>query len=427
MMNAQCSVITAGHIATDHIAALEALRGDVTVQRRCADLAELIAVAGFQKAQAALIIGNSEQLGETLVDQLLANSLYVVVISDLASERERLQRLGLRVFNDDVPAETLADALNTQVRSPGYSAYSDQPMGTVDDAASDYWESLAQVEQGHIAVIWGTPGAPGRTTVAVNMAAELAISGVSTLLVDADTHAASVAVHLGLLEESAGVARLCRAADVGDLDERSFQAATVSVEVSGEDLDVLTGLPRADRWPEVRPRSLQRVLEFARGRYEAVVVDVSSGIEQDEELSYDTAAPQRHGAAIAALQYADRVLAIGTADPVGFSRLMRSAEEHRLQLPEAVEPEIIVNAVRREVVGRAPRRQLSLAWEELGPPRQLSSFLPTDRASCDFALRNGQVLAEAAPESELRRQIADLVGIKLPSPRRRLLRRARSS
>ena len=64
----------------------------------------------------------------------------------------------------------------------------------------------------------GPPGAPGRTTVATTLAAEIAGRGVEVLLVDADTYGGCVAQTLGLLDEAPGIAAACRAADQGLLD-----------------------------------------------------------------------------------------------------------------------------------------------------------------------------------------------------------------
>src|SRR5699024_2575898 len=43
-----------------------------------------------------------------------------------------------------------------------------------------------------VVAVWGAPGAPGRTTLAVNIAAEAAALGVATIVVDADTEAPSM-------------------------------------------------------------------------------------------------------------------------------------------------------------------------------------------------------------------------------------------
>jgi hypothetical protein len=50
-------------------------------------------------------------------------------------------------------------------------------------------------------------------------------------------------------------------------------------------------------------------------------VDCGFCIEVDEELSYDTAAPRRNGATVTALEQADLVVVVGSADPLGLARL----------------------------------------------------------------------------------------------------------
>ena len=77
-----------------------------------------------------------------------------------------------------------------------------------------------------------------------------------------------------------------------------------------------------------RPRS--RSCWRWRARWRAVtVVDCGFGLEQDEELAYDTVAPRRNGATLAVLEPADVVLAVGSADPVGLQRLVRGLAELR--------------------------------------------------------------------------------------------------
>src|SRR5690606_5928728 len=139
-------------------------------------------------------------------------------------------------------------------------------------------------EPGEVVVVWGAYGSPGRTTVAVNLAAELAGVLEPVLLVDADTYGASVAQALSVLDEAPSLAAVCRAADQGTLDAEVLARHAPEVRPG---LRVLRGLPRPDRWPEIREAALAGVVELARATARWVVVDVAPLLEQDEERSFD--------------------------------------------------------------------------------------------------------------------------------------------
>lgn len=266
---------------------------------------------------------------------------------------------------------------------------------------------------GRITAVWGPAGAPGRTTVAANLAAEFALHGQRVLLVDADTYGPSVGVLLGLTDESAGLARAVRDADRGRLDGAAVERAAVLVRAAGADLAVLTGLTRPERWPELRGPAVEEVLRRARDRYDEVVVDVGFCLEEDEELSFDIPAPQRNAATLAALRAADRILTVGTGDSVGLPRLMRGVEALTEAVPEGPAPVVVVNRVRAAASGTAPQSQITAVWRRFGPTAPIAAFLPADAAACDRALLGGQLLAEAAPTSPLRRALQDLVA---PAP-----------
>ncbi|WNB86384.1 hypothetical protein [Cellulomonas sp. ATA003] len=107
-------------------------------------------------------------------------------------------------------------------------------------------------------------------------------------MVDADTYGGTVAQVLGLLDEAPGIAAAARAAGQGGLDVAALARLTPEV---GDGLRVLTGISRADRWPELPGSSLDVVWQTARGLTPWVVVDCGFCLEQDEVLSYDTHAP----------------------------------------------------------------------------------------------------------------------------------------
>lgn len=248
----------------------------------------------------------------------------------------------------------------------------------------------------------GTTGCPGRTTVAVNLAGELAAGGVQALLVDADTYAASVAAHLALLDEAPGVAAATRLADAGRLDRRSL-ASVAPLVLPG--LRVLTGLPRADRWPELRDEALTQVLQVARSLAAVTVVDVASPLEEDEDLSYDTRAPRRNAATLAVLRTADRILTVAAADPVGLQRLVRGLAE--LAAIGKSDSEVVVTKVRSSAVGSDPQAVVADSLDRFAGVTP-TAFIPDDRTALDGALLRGRILRECAPSSAARLAIADL-------------------
>ncbi|MDO5634926.1 MAG: ATPase [Micrococcus sp.] len=281
---------------------------------------------------------------------------------------------------------------------------------------------------GTVTVVWGPAGAPGRSTLAVNLAAEHALAGRSTVVIDADTTAPSLGVLLGLTEESAGLAQATRAADRAELTGVALREAAVTVRVAGARLDVLTGITRPERWPEIRSEALREVLSAARWAWDEVVIDVASSLEQDEELSFDIPAPQRHAATLTAVAAADRLIAVGTGDSVGLPRLMRGVLELDAHVSATVTVETVVNRIRSASSGLAPQSQISAAWTRFSSAPAPAAFLPHDPQATDRALLSGQMLAEAAPSSGLRKAIRSLAlreQATTATPRSRALPRPR--
>src|SRR6266511_2889737 len=84
-----------------------------------------------------------------------------------------------------------------------------------------------------LVVVWGPKGAPGRTTVAVNLAFEALPFTGETLLVDADTYGGSISQTLGFLDEHPGLAWAARLASRGELDAPKLWQATRRAGAAG--------------------------------------------------------------------------------------------------------------------------------------------------------------------------------------------------
>lgn len=416
-------VVTVGRSAGNCVTGLEQLRGPVTVVRRCDDFAEMIAVCQTGIARAAVIALDAGELTASLVERLRVAEVAVVALTDEEDACAQLRALDVRHVATTVEAATLADEVSAAVRDLEL-----KPGGALRASFADTSHALApqapareEVPEasgaGRVIVMWGPTGATGRTTVAVNAAAELAAAGRRALLLDADTYGASVAAHLGLLDESAGLAQACRLADQGTLDPQALERLCTTVPIDAHPLRVLTGITRPDRWAEIRPSALGRVLTLARTVFDAIIVDCAFGIEADEELSFDTLAPRRNGATLRCLEVAEEVYAIGAADSIGVPRLVRALADLDELVPTAA-PRVVFNKVRAASVGRSPERQLREAWERFGPAVKISAFLPADFDAVDIALLKGSTLRESAIGSPLRTAIADLVDAPVEQRRR---------
>ncbi|WP_081746572.1 P-loop NTPase [Arthrobacter sp. H5] len=420
-------VVTVGQSAGDCVTGLEKLRGPVTVVRRCAELTELIAACQTGIARAAIVAVEAGELTASLLDRLRGAEVALVVLADSDEATARLDSLGVRHAPGNVDPEVLTELVSAAVDDlamPGSAPAQVQGSASFADTADALNPAQATPEpdpslagEGRVIAVWGPAGSPGRTTVAVNIAAELAASGSSVLLIDADTYGASIAASLGLLDESAGVAQACRFADQGSLDLGTLQRITTDVVIEGTRLRVLTGITRPDRWAEVRPAALARVLELARTVADTTIVDCGFCLEADEELSFDTVAPRRNGATLRSLELADSVIAVGSADSVGVPRMVRGLGDLAAAVPSA-EPRVVFNKVRAGSVGRSPERQLQEAWDRFGPGVEIDAFLPADVDAADAALLAGSALVESSPSSSLRQAIAALVDVPVEQRRR---------
>ncbi len=445
-------VVTVGSTAGNLVQDLERLHGPVTVVRRCAEMPELIAACQSGIARAAIVAGDAGEVTAALAERLAASGVALLVLADEEAVLRRLDALSIdhapRGSTPEVLSGLVSDAVD-RMKTGGGPGYPADPAAALNDWAGEAGtryhrqgtagggpgfegpdgasERNAEAPgeggpgggraDGSVIAVWGPAGAPGRTMLAVNFAAEAAAAGKTVLLIDADTYGSSVAAHLGVLDESAGVAQACRLADQGLLDAESLIRSTLSVSLKGERLLVLTGITRSDRWIELRPTALGLVVEQARKAVDLIVIDCGFSLEADEELSFDTMAPRRNGATLRALELADTVFAVGSADSVGVPRLVRALSELESAVPGSA-PKVVLNKVRSSSVGRSPERQLRDAWERFGPGMPVTAFLPAEFATVDAALLAGSALLETAPSSPLRHAIAALANVKVSTRRR---------
>ncbi|MCW2538867.1 MAG: Flp pilus assembly protein ATPase CpaE [Frankiales bacterium] len=415
------------------------------IRKRCVDVVELLAAAEVGLGEVAFISVAVVDLDADVVARLRVCGVVAVGVVEVddRNERAHFASLGIEyVVPAHAQAAVFASVAGVAVRggtadtgSAGYDF--SEPWATTrgrvagavtaDPAFPD--ESHVELRApelgldsaaGAVIAVWGPTGAPGRTTVAVGLAHELVCRCQGVLLVDADVYGGAVSSLLGLLDESPGLAAACRHAHNHQLDVAVLASLAWQLEPG---LRVLTGIARADRWPEIRPAALGETLRLARGLAPITVVDVGFCLETDEELSFDTVAPRRNGATLAALTEADLIIAVGSADPVGMQRLVRGLGElgdTDIETPVWV----VLNRVQPAAAGRSSTAELKAALLRFAE-RTPAAFLPYDRSSLDAAASAGRSLMASAPSSPLRGALADLAGSILGMPAERGRRRVK--
>lgn len=376
------------------LAALQASPATV-VLKRCVDVADLLATASTGQAHVAVLAADLAGLDHTVVDDLGGYGVRVLgVAADTELTRPRAARIGVVTLLEASRVDEIATIVASLPADPTLPA---EPPGVVPLAAGEPATTPAAGSPGRVIAVWGPGGAPGRTTLAGAIAAELARRGLSTLLVDADPYGGAVAQQLGILDEVSGLLAAARLVAAGTVDER---LPTVQRRLSDR-LRVITGLPRPDRWPEVRPGTLTALVERA-AQDGQVVLDTGFSIEPDPASDLGRAA--RNDLTREALEVADEVVLVGGADPVGLARLARAIADLRELLPHTA-PRVVVNRMRPTLGWREADVVAMLAG--FGPSSGVH-FLPDDQPAVDRALVAGRLLVESG-DAPLTRAVGRLL------------------
>ena len=370
-------------------------RPDVVVLKRCVDVDDLLATASAGQAEVAVVALEAPGLDAAAVELLRRAQVRLVAVAVDAEDPARRLR-ATRIGIGRLVAAGDLDGLVEAVTAPDAEPPDPARSATADDGDEP-------VADGRVVAVWGPQGAPGRTTMAVTFAAILAARGQRAVLVDADPYGGAVATQLGVVDEMSGLLAAARLATAGTLADR---IAGVQRTV-GKGLRVVTGLPRPDRWSEVRPGAVEHLVEVCRDQAH-VVLDTGFCLEQEPGGDF-SGRPGRNTMTLGALEVADEIVVVGGADPVALTRLARGLVELR-ELVGTRPVHVVVN-----------RSRSSLGWSERDLAGMVEGFarvaglhvLPDDRGAVDRALVAGRSVVEQG-DGPFRRAVEDLVDAVLP-------------
>ena len=240
-------------------------------------------------------------------------------------------------------------------------------------------------------------GSTGKTTVAINIALELAAEKARVLLIDGDIQGPAVANHFVLTQQPAGLQAALRIAgqqrfDLEQLERLSFQFQKSTLRI----------MPGSQNFPSqpVDQGAVANLLETARSGYEFTVVDLGS-------LSGDGGGTQAE-LTNTIISLADRKIVVCLADPIGIFRLLGT---ENLIAATSQPVDLVMNRVRNSVIASA-RREIAITLQRLSA-LEPKAYLPDDPQHIDQAVRTGVPATSLSRTGTFRQALTGFVRAEL--------------
>ena len=309
----------------------DALSGDgMVIADRCLDAVSLVERAAAMDLDVALASSDLHRLSAASLTAIREARLPLVLLVEPA-DIERYGGLGHLVPAAAVAEEVCAALREARARGPSYPT----PTGAgASEQVPDSGEGDDEGSEGQVIAVVSGKGAPGKTTVAIGLAAALGNAGRRVVLVDADLRGGNVGPYLDL-DPRLGLVGL------------AFGGNGISERVRIEDelqegpgFAVLTGVERPETSSSVSVELLAATVIALRRRFDVVVADAGQAIPVIQPPATDSL-----------LRLADRVLVVTCGDLVSLWNARAAVRHLREGLglaPEAMA--VVLN--RREGRGR---------------------------------------------------------------------------
>ena len=240
-------------------------------------------------------------------------------------------------------------------------------------------------------------GSTGKTTVAINIALELAAEKARVLLIDGDIQGPAVANHFVLTEQPAGLQAALRIASQQRFDLEQLQRLSFQFQKS-----TLRIMPGSQNFPSqpLDPAAIANLLDTARSGFEFTVIDLgylgadSQGIQAELTKTITS--------------LADRTIVVCLADPIGIFRLL-NIENIIAGAGNSVD--LVINRVRNSVIASA-RREIAITLQRLST-LEPKAYLPDDPQHIDQALRQGVPVTSLSRTGTFRQALTGFVRAEL--------------
>lgn len=345
---------------------------------RCLERTELLATIRGARIDLVVIVGNPSWLDPYVLSTMVDHDSRAVGVAADPLEAEGLRRLGIEVAS---PGASARDLL---AEAPQIASEPSSP------------EPPRSGSRGRLVAVWGPKGAPGRSTVAVELAAEIAAQEPDTALIDGDTYGGDLAQMLAVVEELPTIVWAAQSASDGTLGQGSITSMLRRSSPNGPVL--LPGINRSELWSDITLFGWERLLDVFTASFRYTLVDVGFGLENDDRLQRG-----RDRLARQTIQEADVVVAVCRADPIGLKTFLWSAE----RLKE-IRPLDDVLVVANQVAGGDADEVRYILKKHLG--KRPLVCVPSRDQDVRTALDRGVPVRDIKPGGEVSARIRELAG-----------------
>lgn len=400
------------------VAAVVARLSAVDVHR-AVDVSNLLAATNETRPCVVAVDSDFPRLDAAVVAKLVDADVSLIGIAADPSGAARLEGFGIDLVVS-VSVGDVGDAVG-HICQHWAAVQADESAVESIEGQSGVGHGLRQVladsgHQGSLVAVWGAPGAPGRTTIAVTLAQLLAQSGRDVLLADADSNAAGVGPMLCLEAEGSGMIAACHHAERGSLDAPTLARLARTID---DGFRVLTGISHVSRRAELRAAAMSRVWQVAGMLAEVVVADVGGCID-DGSLSLDAdvanfgISTSGQSAAVTALGAADELVAVSSCEPTAVARLLSHLPTIRSLAPSA-RVHVVLNRVRAPIVRNQAAAEELRHFIESQTRSEHVVLVHEDRGTVDAAVVRGLTPFEHSRRSTIVRDVAGLcAGMQSP-------------
>lgn len=346
--------------------------GEIIIAERCLTADELLTAVQNGKLDAVLAAIDLHRLSDGRLRELMRTRVaLVLLVFDV--DDERWQSFPGIILPLDADADIVRGALHAATRSerPQPVWPRGEPEAQLVAASNTIHEPPTALS---LLTVASGPGSPGRTTVAINLAAALG-AVAPTVLVDADLAGPTVAAYLDL-DPTRNLSMLAHAEPEtpGEWD-RAISQEIQPLGSRSRQAFVLCGVPKPEMRTSISARFLERVVAELCQRYRYVILDIGADLLTVEAELHRTA-----------LTLAQQVLLVTSADLVGLwrARTALGVIQNRLQL-NSERVSIIVNRHDR----RHSHSRTEIEWALSVP---VAALVPYDHAALQRALRDQRPL-----------------------------------